>query len=81
VLRFQPLGLGSGTFDMGGWDWVWSLIASALLIWILLIKLNQTIFILWLISGFELLNYQRTHIFYSASFFSSGSFSAVRKLR
>jgi deazaflavin-dependent oxidoreductase (nitroreductase family) len=40
VLRFQPLGLGSGAFDMGGWAWSWSLIATVLLIWILLTNLK-----------------------------------------
>jgi deazaflavin-dependent oxidoreductase (nitroreductase family) len=33
VLRFQPLGLGSGAFDAGGWAWVWPVLATAGLLW------------------------------------------------
>jgi deazaflavin-dependent oxidoreductase (nitroreductase family) len=36
VLRFQPLGLGSGAFDSGGWAWVWAFVLTAWLVWMLL---------------------------------------------
>jgi deazaflavin-dependent oxidoreductase (nitroreductase family) len=35
VLRFEPLGPGSGVFDMGGWAWIWSFVATGLLLWML----------------------------------------------
>jgi deazaflavin-dependent oxidoreductase (nitroreductase family) len=35
VLRFQPLGVGNGPCDVGGWAWVWSLVATVLLIVVL----------------------------------------------
>lgn len=34
VLRFQPLGLGSGAFDAGGWAWIWAFVITAILIWL-----------------------------------------------
>jgi len=34
LLRFQPLGLGNGASDMGGWAWVWVWLAFlALILW------------------------------------------------
>jgi deazaflavin-dependent oxidoreductase (nitroreductase family) len=32
VLRFQPLGVGNGPCDAGGWAWIWSYVATAILI-------------------------------------------------
>jgi deazaflavin-dependent oxidoreductase (nitroreductase family) len=37
ILRFQPLGLGSGPSDAGGWAWVWSIVATVILI-VLLVR-------------------------------------------
>ena len=34
VLRFQPLGLGSGAFDAGGWAWIWAFVITVILIWL-----------------------------------------------
>lgn len=36
VLRFQPLSLGSGALDAAGWAWVWPLLVSLTIIWLLL---------------------------------------------
>ena len=37
LLRFYPLGLGSGAFDSGGWAWIWSFVVTIVLIlWIVL---------------------------------------------
>ena len=36
VLRFQPLGLGSGAFDSGGWAWPWAFVLTAIVAWVLL---------------------------------------------
>jgi len=36
VLRFHPLGVGSGPSDMGGWAWVWILTVTVILIVLLL---------------------------------------------
>jgi deazaflavin-dependent oxidoreductase (nitroreductase family) len=36
VLRFQPLGVGSGPSDSGGWAWIWSVVATIILIVLLL---------------------------------------------
>ncbi len=36
VLRFTPLGLGSGPFDMGGWAWPWAFVLTVLVVWMLL---------------------------------------------
>jgi deazaflavin-dependent oxidoreductase (nitroreductase family) len=33
VLRFEPLGLGSGAFDAGGWAWLWPVLATVGLLW------------------------------------------------
>jgi deazaflavin-dependent oxidoreductase (nitroreductase family) len=33
VLRFQPLGLGSGAADPTGWTWIWLLVITIALIW------------------------------------------------
>jgi deazaflavin-dependent oxidoreductase (nitroreductase family) len=32
VLRFHPLGVGNGPSDIGGWAWVWTLVATVFLI-------------------------------------------------
>jgi deazaflavin-dependent oxidoreductase (nitroreductase family) len=37
VLRFQPLGVGNGPSDMGGWAWIWSFVVTAILI-VLLVR-------------------------------------------
>ena len=34
VLRFTPLGLGSGAFDSGGWAWPWAFVITAILVWL-----------------------------------------------
>jgi len=36
LLRFQPLGVGNGASDAGGWAWVWVWIFTLLAIWWLL---------------------------------------------
>lgn len=36
LLRIQPLGPGSGACDAGGWAWVWALIFTGWLAWLLL---------------------------------------------
>ena len=36
VLRFQPLGVGNGPSDAGGWAWIWSFVTTAILIVLLL---------------------------------------------
>ncbi len=33
VLRIQPIGLGSGPADPGGWGWVWVTLLTIFLIW------------------------------------------------
>lgn len=33
VIRFRPLGVGSGAFDAGGWAWVWPVLATAGILW------------------------------------------------
>jgi deazaflavin-dependent oxidoreductase (nitroreductase family) len=38
LLRFQPLGLGNGASDMGGWAWIWVWIAALALVLALLLK-------------------------------------------
>lgn len=37
VLRFRPLGVGNGPSDSGGWAWVWSVVATVILI-VLLVR-------------------------------------------
>lgn len=37
VLCFQPLGLGSGPSDAGGWAWIWGFVAAVILI-VLLVR-------------------------------------------
>jgi deazaflavin-dependent oxidoreductase (nitroreductase family) len=37
LLRFHPLGLGSGPSDAGGWAWIWTFVFTVLLI-ILLVR-------------------------------------------
>lgn len=32
VLRFQPLGVGNGPSDASGWAWIWSFVATGILI-------------------------------------------------
>ena len=32
VLRFQPLGLGNGASDAGGWAWIWSFVVTILIL-------------------------------------------------
>jgi len=32
VLRFHPLGLGNGPSDAGGWAWIWSFVATVLIV-------------------------------------------------
>jgi deazaflavin-dependent oxidoreductase (nitroreductase family) len=32
LLRIQPIGLGSGASDAGGWAWIWMVVATILLI-------------------------------------------------
>lgn len=32
LLRIQPIGLGSGAFDAGGWAWIWMVVATVLLV-------------------------------------------------
>jgi deazaflavin-dependent oxidoreductase (nitroreductase family) len=36
LLRFHPLGLGSGPSDAGGWAWIWTLVVTVILIILLL---------------------------------------------
>ena len=36
LLRFHPLGLGSGPSDAGGWAWIWTFVVTVLLIILLL---------------------------------------------
>ncbi|MEX2160603.1 MAG: nitroreductase/quinone reductase family protein [Anaerolineales bacterium] len=36
VLRFRPVGLGSGPADQGGWLWVWPVAATIAILWLLL---------------------------------------------
>jgi deazaflavin-dependent oxidoreductase (nitroreductase family) len=35
VLRISPVGIGNGACDPGGWAWVWSLIITVMIIWLL----------------------------------------------
>jgi len=35
LLRLHPAGLGSGASDPGGWVWVWSLVITVWIIWLL----------------------------------------------
>lgn len=37
VLRFRPLGLGSGASDAGGWAWIWAFVTTVILI-VLLVR-------------------------------------------
>ena len=37
VLRFKPLGLGSGPSDAGGWTWIWAFVITVVLI-VLLVR-------------------------------------------
>jgi deazaflavin-dependent oxidoreductase (nitroreductase family) len=37
LLRFHPLGLGSGPSDAGGWAWIWTLVITVILI-VLLVR-------------------------------------------
>lgn len=39
VLRFQPLGLGSGAADPSGWAWIWPFVLTVLIIWGLVVIL------------------------------------------
>lgn len=32
VLRFQPLGVGNGASDAGGWAWIWSFVITILIV-------------------------------------------------
>jgi len=36
LLRFHPLGLGSGPSDAGGWAWIWAFVVTIILILLLL---------------------------------------------
>jgi len=36
IIRFTPIGLGSGAFDAGGWGWVWPVIVTIGILWWLL---------------------------------------------
>jgi deazaflavin-dependent oxidoreductase (nitroreductase family) len=36
VLRFHPLGLGSGPSDAGGWAWIWAFVITVILIVLLM---------------------------------------------
>jgi hypothetical protein len=36
LLRFHPLGLGSGPSDAGGWAWIWTFVVTIILILLLL---------------------------------------------
>lgn len=38
LLRFQPVGIGSGAFDAGGWAWIWGVLLTLVAI-ILFIRL------------------------------------------
>jgi deazaflavin-dependent oxidoreductase (nitroreductase family) len=33
LLRFQPLGLGSGPVDPTGWAWIWAIVITIAIIW------------------------------------------------
>ena len=37
LLRFQPMGVGSGASDAGGWAWIWSFVVTIIVI-ILLVR-------------------------------------------
>jgi deazaflavin-dependent oxidoreductase (nitroreductase family) len=32
LLRFQPLGMGNGASDAGGWAWIWSFVVTILIV-------------------------------------------------
>jgi deazaflavin-dependent oxidoreductase (nitroreductase family) len=35
LLRIHPLGIGSGASDPGGWAWIWSVVLTIWIIWLL----------------------------------------------